>query len=81
MRAFAKKQKIKRELHNFCDGDAIDKYPDIVLDLGINIIQNKWICTVCIFMSFIKVSKFQNELMKSLFLPKYEQKIVRISAL
>ena len=41
MRAFAKKQKIKRELHNFCDGDAIDKYPDIVLDLGINIIQNK----------------------------------------
>ena len=29
----------------------------------------------------LKVSKFQNEFMKSLFLPKYEQKIVRISAL
>ena len=29
----------------------------------------------------LKVIKFQNEFMKSLFLPKYEQKIVRISAL
>ena len=29
----------------------------------------------------LKVSKFQNEFMKSLFLPKYEPKIVRISAL
>ena len=29
----------------------------------------------------IKVSKFQNEFMKSSFLPKYESKIVRISAL
>ena len=29
----------------------------------------------------LKVSKLQNEFMKSLFLPKYEQKIVRISAL
>ena len=29
----------------------------------------------------VKVSKFQNEFMKSLFLPKYEPKIVRISAL
>ena len=28
----------------------------------------------------IKVNKFQNEFMKSLFLPKYEQKIVKISA-
>ena len=29
----------------------------------------------------LKVSKLQNEFMKSSFLPKYEQKIVRISAL
>ena len=29
----------------------------------------------------LKVSKFQNEFMKSSFLPKYERKIVRISAL
>ena len=29
----------------------------------------------------LKVSQFQNEFMKSLFLPKYEQKIVRIFAL
>ena len=29
----------------------------------------------------LKVSQFQNEFMKSSFLPKYEQKIVRISAL
>ena len=29
----------------------------------------------------LKVSKFQNEFMKSSFLPKYEPKIVRISAL
>ena len=29
----------------------------------------------------IKVSKFQNEFLKSLFLPKYEPKIVMISAL
>ena len=27
----------------------------------------------------VKISKFQNKLMKSLFLPKYELKIVRIS--
>ena len=33
------------------------------------------------FLSTLKVSKFQNEVMKSSFLPKYEQKIVRISAL
>ena len=38
------------------------------------------------FLSFykiqmLKVSYFQNEFMKSLFLPNYEQKIVRISAL
>jgi hypothetical protein len=31
--------------------------------------------------TFIKVSKFQNEFVKSSFLPKYERKIVRISAL
>ena len=30
--------------------------------------------------TFLKVSKFQNEFMKSSFLPKYESKIVRISA-
>ena len=29
----------------------------------------------------LKVSKFQNEFMKSSFLPKYEQKIVKVSAL
>ena len=29
----------------------------------------------------LKVSKFENEIMKSSFLPKYEQKIVKISAL
>ena len=29
----------------------------------------------------VKVSNFQNEFMKPLFLPKYEQKIVKISAL
>ena len=29
----------------------------------------------------LKVRQFQNEIMKSSFLPKYEQKIVRISAL
>ena len=31
--------------------------------------------------SYLKVRQFQNEFMKSLFLPKYEQKIVRISPL
>ena len=31
--------------------------------------------------TYLKVSKFQNEFMKSSFLPKYKQKIVRISAL
>ena len=31
--------------------------------------------------SLLKVSKFQNEFMKLFFLPKYEQNIVRISAL
>ena len=31
-------------------------------------------------MTLLKVSKFQNEFMKSSFLPKYEPKIVRISA-
>ena len=31
--------------------------------------------------SALKVSKFQNEFMKSSFLPKYEPKIVRISAM
>ena len=31
--------------------------------------------------AYIKVSYFQNEFMKSLFLPKYEGKIARISAL
>ena len=31
--------------------------------------------------ALIKVSKFENEFMKSSFLPKYEQKIVKISAL
>ena len=30
---------------------------------------------------FLKVSKFQNEFMKSTFLPKYEPKIARIFAL
>ena len=29
----------------------------------------------------LKVSKFENEFMKSSFLPKYEQNVVRISAL
>ena len=32
-------------------------------------------------MFLIKVSEFQNEFMKSSFLPIYEQKVVRISAL
>ena len=32
-------------------------------------------------MIMLKVRQFQNEFMKSSFLPKYEQKIVRISAL
>ena len=31
-------------------------------------------------LDFLKVSKFQNEFMKSSFLPKYEPNIVRISA-
>ena len=30
---------------------------------------------------FLKVRQFQNEFMKSSFLPKYKQKIVKISAL
>ena len=34
-----------------------------------------------IFQYILKVSKFQNEFMKSLFLPKYKQKIVRLSAM
>ena len=34
-----------------------------------------------LFKCSLKVSKFQNELMKSSFFPKYEPKIVRISAL
>ena len=33
------------------------------------------------FWYIIKVSRFQNEFIKSSFLPKYEPKIVRISAL
>ena len=33
------------------------------------------------FLIYLKVSKFQNEFMKSSFLPKYEPNIVRISAL
>ena len=33
------------------------------------------------FLGNLKVSKFQHEFMKSSFLPKYEQKNVRISAL
>ena len=33
------------------------------------------------FLDLLKVSKFQNEFMKSSFLPKCEQKIVKISAL
>ena len=46
----------------------------------------KWAYQVAIFnaeltMRVLKVSKFQNEIMKSSFLPKYEQKIVEISAL
>ena len=32
-------------------------------------------------LSLLKVRQFQNEFMKSSFLPKYKQKIVRISAL
>ena len=32
-------------------------------------------------MDQLKVRQFQNEFMKSSFLPKYEQKIVKISAL
>ena len=31
--------------------------------------------------TYLKVRQFQNEFMKSSFLPKYEQKIVKISAL
>ena len=34
-----------------------------------------------IFLKKLKVRQFQNEFMKSSFLPKYEQKIVKISAL
>ena len=41
-----------------------------------------YICYKCIPIAIdIKVSIFQNEFMKSSFLPKYEQKIVKISAL
>ena len=36
---------------------------------------------ICKNLDHPKVSKFQNEFMKSLFLPKYEKKNVRISAL
>ena len=32
-------------------------------------------------LGFLKVSKFQNEIMETSFLPNYEPKIVRISAL
>ena len=35
----------------------------------------------CTFDTVLKVRKFQNEFMKSWFLPKYEQKNVGISAL
>ena len=37
--------------------------------------------TSCMVGKGVKVSKFQNEFVKSLFLSKYGQKIVRISAL
>ena len=40
-----------------------------------------WIMFESVKSWLLKVSKFQNELMKSLFLPKYERKFVRISAL
>ena len=36
---------------------------------------------IIVQIGLLKVSKFQNEFMKASVLPKYEQKIVRISAL
>ena len=49
-------------------------------------IMGLWGCTINAqpkdnFNNQLKVSKFQNEFMKSSFLPKYEQKNVSISAL
>ena len=40
-----------------------------------------WGCPVKFWMDNLKASIFQNEFMNSSFLPKYDQKIVRISAL
>ena len=41
----------------------------------------KYKFTVVGLLNVLKVSKFQNEFIKSSFLPKYESNIVRISAL
>ena len=50
--------------------------------LGFVTLVNLQSCISCVvFMGSLKVNKFQKEYMKSLFLPKYEQKIVRISTL
>ena len=43
--------------------------------------RSNFVSGILQFLNFaLKVSKFQNEFMKSSFLPKYEPKIVRISA-
>ena len=49
--------------------------------LLVNAIRIQDLCKKETHKSVVKVRQFQNEFMNSSFLPKYEQKIVRISAL
>ena len=46
-----------------------------------DIIKNSDIQKRIVYKKIIKVSKFMNEFMKSSLIPKYEQNIIRISAL
>ena len=78
MQAFIKKKHIKvitYHLHSLW----VVKFPTQFLHIKITF----WFLRsyTYTFNRVIKVSKFKNEFMKSSFLPKYEPKIVRISAL
>ena len=52
----------------------------VLFNVDLTVIQTNALYNWHCYDQSLKVSKFQNEFMKSLFLPKYEPKIVRISA-
>ena len=61
-----------------------NKYPTHISSKKIRVMNQTWrdiIVKDCKFLKKLKVSKSQNKFMKSSFLPKYEQNILRISAL